>query len=347
MFFKILVFICLVPNPVFSAWFKAENKELSQEERDQILLNFQETPSSFQPRFKVDSKQNNIIGLTDPREIEIERRTLNYEKGDSLKPIGVSVTPQNRILNIRNSAPYNYLTNKQKREYNSLYKKFKNHPELRRSQTALKRALAFYVKHKNGVIKCHSRLSAKTLRNRSHILITDYTIPHPENRFFILYLKSGQVSSSPAAHGYGSNRNCPGKHQVQCGSRVMKCKIPVRISNKPGIGATSKGFFITDEPYRSSQATFRQGSPRSRGNNAIRLDGLQYGVNHNARKRAVVFHRADYYKNICSSSAGCPAIKPSVFEKYKTNVDGGALFYIHTIEDESNNKLPDCSSLSV
>ena len=231
-----------------------------------------------------------------------------------------------------------------RREFTSLYKKFKNHPELRRSQTALKRALAFYVKHKNGVIKCHSRLSAKTLRNRSHILITDYTIPHPENRFFILYLKSGQVSSSPAAHGYGSNRNCPGKHQVQCGSRVMKCKIPVRISNKPRTGATSKGFFITDEPYRSSQATFRRGSPRSSGNNAIRLDGLQYGVNHNARRRAVVFHRADYYKNICSSSAGCPAIKPSVFEKYKTNVDGGALLYIHTIEDKNNNKPPDCSS---
>ena len=231
-----------------------------------------------------------------------------------------------------------------RQEFTSLYKKFKGHPELRRSQTALKRALAFYVKHKKDRIKCHSRLSAKTLRNRNHILITDYTIPHPENRFFILYLNSGKVSSSPAAHGYGSNKNCPRKYQVQCGSRGTKCKIPVGISNRPKTGATSKVFFITDEPYRSTQANFRQGSPRNRGDNAIRLNGLQYGVNHNARRKAVVFHRADYYKNICSSSAGCPAIKPSVFEKYKNNVVDGALLYIHTIEDKNNNKLPDCSS---
>ena len=51
-----------------------------------MLLNFQETPSSFQIRVTVDSNQNNIIGLTDLRDIEAERRTLNYEKGDFLKP---------------------------------------------------------------------------------------------------------------------------------------------------------------------------------------------------------------------------------------------------------------------
>ena len=51
-----------------------------------MLLNFQDLSSSFQIRVTVDSNQNNIIGLTDPRDIEVERRTLNYEKGDSLKP---------------------------------------------------------------------------------------------------------------------------------------------------------------------------------------------------------------------------------------------------------------------
>ena len=231
-----------------------------------------------------------------------------------------------------------------RREFTSLYKKFKDKAELKNSQPALKRALAFYVKHKDGEIQCHSKLPVKTLRNHNHILITDYTIPHPENRFFILHLKSGQVKPSPAAHGYGSNRGCPREYRVKCGRKGIKCKIPVRISNTPRTGATSKGFFITDKLYRSSQNTFNQGMPRSRGKNAILLDGLQYGVNHNARRRAVVFHRASYYKNICSSSAGCPAIKPNVFENYKTNVDGGALLYIHTIEDEDNNSLPNCSS---
>ena len=69
---------------------------------------------------------------------------------------------------------------------------------------------------------------------------------------------------------------------------------------------------------------------------------MNYSVNYNTRRRAVVFHRAKYYKNIYSSSAGCPAIKPNVFEKYKTIIDYGALVYIHTIEN-ANSKLPNCS----
>ena len=61
---------------------KQRKKNLSiKEDRDQMILNFQESPtSSFQSRVTIDSNQNNIIGLTYPRDIEIERKTLNYKK---------------------------------------------------------------------------------------------------------------------------------------------------------------------------------------------------------------------------------------------------------------------------
>ena len=65
MFFEILVLVCLAPHPVFSAVFKAKNKELSPQARDQLLLSFQEPSSPFQSQVTVNSNQNNVIGLTD------------------------------------------------------------------------------------------------------------------------------------------------------------------------------------------------------------------------------------------------------------------------------------------
>ena len=234
-----------------------------------------------------------------------------------------------------------YLETRQKRqEFNRLYEKFKNESKLKRSRIALKRVLAFYVKHKDESIQC-PRIKNQRIKNKDRILLVDYTIPHPQERFFKLNLKSGKVISSPAAHGHGSNKNCPTQFRISCGGR-SKCLIPSYFSNTPGSGASSRGFYLTGYLYRSKQRNFSLGSPISRrGPNALVLEGLNYGVNHNARARGVVFHRASYYKNLCSSSAGCPAIKPSVFEDLKERVDGGALMYLHTIEDEQRGQ-PDC-----
>ena len=242
-----------------------------------------------------------------------------------------------------------YLQTDQKiREYRSLYRRFKDNPALNHSQTALKRALAFYVKHRPAVIQCHFSLREKWIKNSNYLLITDYTIPHPNNRFFILYLNSGQVASSAVAHGYGSNLsgNCPPDYQIRCRRNDVireKCRIPIRISNTRNSGDTSRGFYITGEPYISEVKNFRSGKPDwEKGNaNAIRLDGLEYRVNHRARSRGIVLHRANYYDNTCSSSAGCPAINPMVFEEYKNDLKDGVLLYIHTIEDK-NKGLPNC-----
>ena len=246
----------------------------------------------------------------------------------------------------RNRTAFNFLTNQyletrqERQEFNRLYNKFKNESKLRDSQIALKRVLAFYVKHKDGPVQC-PEMQDKRIKNQDRILLVDYTIPHPQDRFFKLNLKSGEVSSSPVAHGHGSNKNCPAEFRINCGRR-SKCLIPSFLSNTPGSGASSRGFYLTDYLYRSKQRNFSLGSPRSRkGPNALVLEGLNYGVNHKARERGIVFHRASYYKNLCSSSAGCPAIKPSVFEDLKRMVDGGALMYLHTIEDEQREQ-PDC-----
>lgn len=239
------------------------------------------------------------------------------------------------------------------REFTDLYNKFKNNPALADSQTALQRVLAFYAKNKNGIPKsCGGDMDATSspreekldaiskVDNQDFILLVDYTIPHVADRFFILDVKTGKVESCPAAHGYGSNPDCPSEHQIRCPKGRIKCKIPATVKNVVESGATSRGFYLTDEGYRSSEPTFNGGSPESVGQNALNLRGLIGGVNDNALKRSVVFHRASYSDNLCSTSAGCPAICPQLFEDYKDKVKR-ALMYVHTNEDEERDQ-PDC-----
>ena len=298
-----------------------------------------------------DENMNEVLSDEERRNnkqmLEFQRQSENNQPKSTTRKSG-SIRASNKDFKQKIES---YLTGDQQEDYDRLYNKFKGNSLLIASHTALQRALAFYVKHRDDKnIQCHSRLSPKTIKNKNYILITDYTIPHPENRFFILHLNSGKVIASPAAHGYGSNLNasCPKGYRVSCGKRGIKCTIPVKLGNKQGSGQTSRGFYITYEPYRSYQKTFIEGWPRSlpKQKNAIRLDGLEYGVNHKARQRDIVFHRASYYGNLCSNSEGCPAIQPIVFEKYKNDLDHGALFYIHTIDDK-NKKLPNCSGLMV
>ncbi len=238
--------------------------------------------------------------------------------------------------------------------FGELHAKFKNNPKLRRSQKALQMALAFYARNRNAIpSSCGGDLGANNRRgavapvnkidNQRYIMVVDYTIPLPQDRMFVLDTQTGSVRSSPAAHGYGSNRpisKCPRSMRVNCGSRGTKCRIPVNMGNTDGSGKTSRGFYVTDSGYRSGQSTFRGGSPASRGNNALQLRGLQSGVNSNALSRDVVFHRASYYQNTCSSSAGCPAINPALFEDIKGEL-GRSMMYIHTIDDEGKEE-PEC-----
>ena len=329
---------------------------------NQVVTNDQSKPQYRSKEISVVQKEEEVIGLTDPRAIERrifenQQNRLNQQNRSNQSQRSQQRSQTTRLADRGSSSNdttqqrntlaldlYDYLARGERIEYNRLYQKFKSNPKLRKSQSALKRTLAFYVKHKDRNIKCDRRLRERNITNENYILLTDYTIPHPENRFFILDLRSGEVVSSPVSHGYGSNHrgSCPSRFQVSCGSRGIRCLIPVRMGNTRDSGKTSRGFYITAEPYRSRQRTFKAGDPSSKSDNAIRLDGLEYKVNHRARSRAVVFHRASYYKNSCSSSAGCPAISPVVFETYKQKLYHGTLLYIYTIEDK-NIPLPKCT----
>ena len=78
---------------------------------------------------------------------------------------------------------------------------------------------------------------------------------------------------------------------------------PESFSNKMQSYQSSLGFFITDDTYEGKHGY------------SLRLNGIEKNINDNARKRAIVFHAADYvsrdfiekYGRI-GRSFGCPAL---------------------------------------
>lgn len=232
-------------------------------------------------------------------------------------------------------------------EFLDLHDKYKSYQgPISTSMEAVDRALAFYVKNKNGIPQsCGGSREITSIQNQDYVIVSDFTKPHTSRRMFILNLKTGEYTSTAVAHGFGSNRpmsECPREHRICGGAR---CSIPINVEDVGSSYRTSRGFFLTGSGGRTTNPNFVNGVPYSgKGNNYILMHGL-LSSNRRALQREVIFHRASYVHrnsvNPCSNSGGCPSIDPGVFENFKTQLDNGALMYNHTIEDEKRNQ-PDC-----
>jgi hypothetical protein len=86
------------------------------------------------------------------------------------------------------------------------------------------------------------------------------------------------------------------------------------------------GFFATGEAYNGKHGL------------SLKLDGLDNGINNNARQRAIVIHGADYVSdnfienhNRLGRSQGCPAV-PVEFSKKIIQIikDKSCLFIYHS-----------------
>jgi len=144
----------------------------------------------------------------------------------------------------------------------------------------------------------------------SIIAICDFTLPSTVKRFFLIDLKNKKLlANSYVAHGKNSGE-----------------LIASNFSNDPESYKSSKGFFRIGERINSP----KHGS-------AILLEGLEKGVNDNARKREIIIHGATYVSDKfirqtgrCGRSQGCPALPKDVMELIAKIPMKGALLYIHT-----------------
>jgi hypothetical protein len=140
------------------------------------------------------------------------------------------------------------------------------------------------------------------------LIIIDFSLPSTEERFFLVNPKTGELLyKKHVAHGQNS------------GGLYAKY-----FSNKNGSHQSSLGFYKTAETYYGKHGY------------SLRLDGLQKGINHTARTRAIVIHQADYVSSDfiaengrLGRSWGCPALPADDYEKIINEVKGGTLVFIY------------------
>lgn len=158
-------------------------------------------------------------------------------------------------------------------------------------------ALNAYEKAKlKGVVKHHK------------LTVIDYSLPSTVPRMWVFDLeKNALLHELHVTHGAKSG--------------ALKA---TQFSNRNESHQSSLGVFLTKETYHG-----RQGY-------SLRLDGLEQGINDNARRRGIVIHGADYATETFASkygrlglSHGCPAIDPKVLNKVIADVKNGGIVFAY------------------
>ncbi|HWK10358.1 MAG TPA: murein L,D-transpeptidase catalytic domain family protein [Vicinamibacterales bacterium] len=140
------------------------------------------------------------------------------------------------------------------------------------------------------------------------LTIIDFTRPSTEKRLWVYDLTSHALLFDEwVAHGRGSGKT-----------------MASAFSNRPDSNMSSLGLFRTAEAYEGHNGY------------SLRLDGLDPGVNDNARERAIVIHGAPYVNPITAHaqgylgrSLGCPAVRPEVAHALIDAVKGGGLLFAY------------------
>lgn len=144
------------------------------------------------------------------------------------------------------------------------------------------------------------------------ITLIDFTKPSTTERLFVIDLKHRKILlSSVVSHGKNSGGN-----------------YATSFSNKNGSNQSSLGFYITENTYRGKNGY------------SLVLNGLEKGINDQAKARAIVIHGAKYANpSVINSSGrlgrslGCPALPESINAAVIDAIKDGSLLYIY-----ANNK---------
>jgi hypothetical protein len=146
------------------------------------------------------------------------------------------------------------------------------------------------------------------LKNKDIITIIDFSKPSTKERFFVIDLQNKRLLyKSLVAHGKNSGGN-----------------MATSFSNSPRSLKSCLGFFITAETYSGKYGY------------SLKLDGLEPGVNDNARARGIVVHGADFVtaeiarqSGLLGRSYGCPALPLNKAKEIIDKISRGSCFFIY------------------
>ena len=148
--------------------------------------------------------------------------------------------------------------------------------------------------------------------NKKLLSIIDYSKPSNEKRLFIIDVENRKLLyNTLVAHGKKSG-------YVEA----------TKFSNRIGSHKSSLGFYRTGYSYYGKRGY------------SLQLDGLEKGINDNARQRGIVIHGANYVSEriangngVIGRSWGCPAVSKKLSKEIINLLKGGSLLYIYA-DDE-------------
>jgi len=148
---------------------------------------------------------------------------------------------------------------------------------------------------------------------RAVLTIIDYELPSFEKRLWIIDMANGKILFEElVAHGMGKPRGSGGTMEEA-----------LSFSNESGTLKSSIGLFVTAETYHG------------RHGYSLRLDGLEEGVNDNARDRLIVLHSAHYVtqdraeNHLIGRSWGCPAVRPEIVRELIDTIKDGSVLWVY------------------
>ena len=150
------------------------------------------------------------------------------------------------------------------------------------------------------------------LTNKSLLSIIDYSKPSTEKRFFIIDIENHKLLyHTLVAHGKKSGY-----------------LNATKFSNKYGSYKSSLGFFRTGNSYFGIRGY------------SLKLEGLEKGINDNARLRGIIIHGANYVDErlvngtgVIGRSWGCPAVSNKLSKEIINLLKGGSLLYIYANDE--------------
>ena len=182
-------------------------------------------------------------------------------------------------------------------KFEDIYENLKTNSFMLPSKTSFSKALeGFYKLKEEGLIE------------KNILTLIDFSLSSQKKRLWVIDLNSSTILfQSLVAHGkYSGN------------------EYATQFSNKPQSYESSLGFYATGETYFGKHGY------------SLKLDGLEKGINNNARERAIVIHGADYVsENFIKKygrlgrSFGCPSLPKQLSKEIIDTIKNKSCLYIY------------------
>lgn len=157
-------------------------------------------------------------------------------------------------------------------------------------------------------LKGYYSLKEKGLLQRDILTLVDFSLSSNVKRLWVINLDTYTILyQSLVAHGRNTGE-----------------EFANRFSNTNSSNKSSLGFYLTGEVYNGKHGM------------SLKLDGLEKGVNDNARARGVVVHSANYVSTSfiksnkrLGRSQGCPAIPTELLPEIVNTIKNKSCFFIY------------------